>query len=70
MTSRRGSRECRDDAGLSGMHLVFILLAYAVAAMAVGAVIYFAVRFAVLHALKSHTRWVDEGKPGRSRSGH
>lgn len=51
--------------GLSGMHLVFMFLIYAVAAMAVGAVIYFAVRLAVLHALKAHTRWIDEGKPGR-----
>ncbi|WP_180968953.1 hypothetical protein [Microbacterium aurantiacum] len=51
--------------GLSGMHLVLILLVYAMAALAIGAVIYFAVRLAVLHALKAHTRWVDAGKPGR-----
>ena len=51
--------------GLSGMHLVLILFVYVVAAIVVGAVIYFSVRFAVLHAMKSHTRWVDEGKPGR-----
>lgn len=42
--------------------LAFVLI-YAVAALIAGAVIY----FAVLFALKSHTRWVDQGKPGRSR---
>lgn len=40
-----------------------IILIYGLAALIVGAVIY----FAVLLALKSHTRWVDQGKPGRSR---
>ncbi|MFY9713519.1 MAG: hypothetical protein WAK00_08595 [Microbacterium sp.] len=51
-------------AGLGGLHLVMLLLVYALSAVAVGTVIY----FAVLFALKSHTRWVDQGKPGRSRS--
>ena len=51
--------------GMSGLHLLLVLFVYAVAALAVGAVIYFAVRLAVLHAMKSHTRWVDGGKLGR-----
>ncbi len=40
-----------------------VILIYGVAALILGAVIY----FAVLLALKSHTRWVDQGKRGRSR---
>lgn len=40
-----------------------IILIYGVAALIFGAVIY----FAVLLALKAHTRWVDQGKQGRSR---
>jgi hypothetical protein len=27
-----------------------------------GAALYFVVRLAVLHAMKAHTRWVDQGK--------
>ncbi|GAA1215777.1 MULTISPECIES: hypothetical protein [Microbacterium] len=40
-----------------------IILVYGLAALVLGAVIY----FAVLLALKSHTRWVDQGKQGRAR---
>ena len=46
------------------VNLFVIILFYGLAALVVGAVIY----FAVVLALKSHTRWVDRGKPGRSRS--
>jgi len=45
------------------LNLFVMILVYGIAALVVGAVIY----FSVLLALKSHTRWIDEGKPGRSR---
>ncbi|REJ07625.1 hypothetical protein DY023_03020 [Microbacterium bovistercoris] len=51
-------------AGLSGWHMLLIMpFVWAIIAGVVGLVVYFAVRFAVLHALKAHTRWVDAGKP-------
>ncbi|MFD5224963.1 hypothetical protein ACFWHT_04995 [Microbacterium sp. NPDC058342] len=46
-----------------GGHLLILLLVYLVVIAVVGAAVYFVVRLAVLHALKSHTRWVDQGKP-------
>ncbi len=36
---------------------------YLIALAVVGAALYFVVRLAVLHALKAHTRWLDQGKP-------
>lgn len=48
---------------MGGMH-VFILIAVYLALLAiVGGALYLVVRLAVLHALKSHTRWIDLGKP-------
>ncbi|MFS0795522.1 hypothetical protein [Microbacterium sp. 1P10AE] len=50
---------------MMGLHAIILLLVWAVGlAVAIGA-IYLAVRLAVTHALKSHTRWVDNGKPAR-----
>ena len=40
----------------------FILIVYVVLIAVLGLVLYTVVRLAVLHALKSHTRWVDQGK--------
>ena len=49
--------------GLAGWHHILILLVvYGIAAAAAFGVVYAAVRLAVLHALKAHTRWVDQGK--------
>jgi len=45
-----------------GAHFLYLLLMWGVALVAVGAVLYVAVRLAVLHALKSHTRWVESGQ--------
>ncbi|MFG6401529.1 MULTISPECIES: hypothetical protein [unclassified Microbacterium] len=47
--------------GFAGWHvlLFFYPVMFAIAAVA----LYFVIRFAVLHALKSHTRWLDQGKP-------
>lgn len=44
-----------------GAHIFILLLTWGVALVAIGAVLYFAVRLAVLHALKAHTRWVESG---------
>ncbi|WP_292701709.1 hypothetical protein [Microbacterium sp. 69-10] len=43
-------------------HLLLGLFFYVIALAVVGAALYFVVRLAVLHALKAHTRWVDQGK--------
>ena len=40
----------------------FILIIYIGLIAVVGLVVYMVVRLAVLHALKAHTRWVDQGK--------
>ncbi|MET0674096.1 MAG: hypothetical protein ABWY37_11450 [Microbacterium pygmaeum] len=48
--------------GLFGWHFLFIFVYIAIIAAAVIG-LYFLVRLAVLHALKAHTRWVDQGKP-------
>jgi hypothetical protein len=45
-----------------GAHLLVALLVYLVVIAALGAALYFVVRLAVLHAMKAHTRWVDQGK--------
>lgn len=50
-------------AAMSGLHVIMLLLVWAVGLAVVGAVVYAAVRLAVLHALKAHTRWIDNGKP-------
>lgn len=39
-----------------------VILIYALFAAIAFGLVYAAVRLAVLHALKSHTRWVDRGK--------
>lgn len=48
--------------GFAGAHLLIIVLIWLVTIAVVGAALYFVVRLAVLHALKAHTRWVDQGK--------
>ncbi|MBN9212675.1 MAG: hypothetical protein J0I95_14315 [Microbacterium sp.] len=48
---------------MGGLHVIVLLLAWAVGLAVIGGAVYFAVRLAVTHALKSHTRWVDNGKP-------
>jgi hypothetical protein len=40
----------------------FVLIIYIVLIAVVALVVYTVVRLAVLHALKAHTRWVDQGK--------
>ncbi|WP_290370206.1 hypothetical protein [Microbacterium sp. Bi128] len=40
-----------------------LLLIWIVGLAVVGAALYVVVRFAVTHALKTHTRWIDNGKP-------
>ena len=47
---------------VGGAHLPILLSVWLVALAVIGAVVYFVVRLAVLHALKAHTRWVDGGK--------
>ena len=46
--------------GLNGWG--FVLIVYLVLIAVVALVLYAVVRLGVLHALKSHTRWVDQGK--------
>lgn len=48
--------------GLAGPHLLILLLTWGITLAVIGAVLYFVVRLAVLHALKAHTRWIDGGK--------
>ena len=48
---------------LAGPHLLILLLVYLVILAVIGAAVYFVVRLAVLHALKAHTRWMDQGRP-------
>ncbi|WP_191966694.1 hypothetical protein [Microbacterium testaceum] len=45
-----------------GVHAFYILLIWGVALVVVAAALYAVVRFAVLHALKAHTRWVESGQ--------
>ncbi|MEU1972039.1 hypothetical protein ABZ477_10310 [Microbacterium sp. NPDC019599] len=47
--------------GLDGF--LMILVIYGGALAVIGAVLYLVVRLGVGHALKAHTRWVDQGKP-------
>ncbi|MDQ1124067.1 hypothetical protein [Microbacterium trichothecenolyticum] len=47
---------------VGGTHLLILLVTWGISLAVVGAVLYVVVRFAVLHALKAHTRWVDGGK--------
>ncbi|MGX1934897.1 hypothetical protein [Microbacterium resistens] len=46
-----------------GFPAVGMLLFWLLTIVILGGTVYLAVRFAVLHALKSHTRWIDAGKP-------
>ena len=48
--------------GLAGWHFLLVFVYLAVIAAGIVA-LYFLVRLAVVHALKSHTRWIDNGKP-------
>lgn len=48
---------------MAGGHLLILLLTYLALIVVIGAALYAVVRFAVLHAMKAHTRWVDQGKP-------
>ena len=48
--------------GIAGGHILVLVLYLLVLALGVAAV-YLVIRLAVFHALKSHTRWVDQGKP-------
>jgi len=47
---------------LAGPHVLILLLTWAIGLALIGGAVYIAVRLAVLHALKAHTRWVDGGK--------
>ncbi|WP_458042503.1 MULTISPECIES: hypothetical protein [Bacteria] len=47
---------------LGGWHLFGLLIYVVMIAIAV-VLAYFVIRLAVFHALKAHTRWVDNGKP-------
>ncbi|BDZ38844.1 hypothetical protein [Microbacterium suwonense] len=49
--------------GFAGLHLFIGVFFYLIAIAVIGALVYFAVRLAVTHALKTHTRWLDQGKP-------
>ncbi|MBZ4485737.1 hypothetical protein LQ938_10870 [Microbacterium sp. cx-55] len=49
-------------ASLGGWHIL-ILLGYVLVIALIVVVAALAVRWAVLSALKAHTRWVDAGKP-------
>ncbi|MDR6865533.1 hypothetical protein J2Y69_000115 [Microbacterium resistens] len=51
--------------GTSLPFLFISLLIYVVIAALAGTVIYLAVRLAVQHALRSHDRWVEQGRPRR-----
>lgn len=41
----------------------YVVLIYVGIPVIIGVILYFVIRLAVLHALKAHTRWVDNGKP-------
>ncbi|WP_353112216.1 hypothetical protein [Microbacterium sp.] len=61
-----GTTEGLNEMGnlFAGPAMMFLgLLLYIVLLAAVAAALYFVVRLAVLHALKAHTRWIDQGKP-------
>ena len=47
---------------LGGWHIL-ILLGYVAVIALIVVVAAFAIRWAVLSALKAHTRWIDNGKP-------
>lgn len=47
--------------GFDGFFVLFLI--YGAALAVIGAVLYLVIRLAVGHALKAHTRWVDQGKP-------
>lgn len=47
--------------GLNGWFV--IVLFYLVAIAVIGTVLYLVVRLAVLHAMKSHTRWAEQREP-------
>jgi hypothetical protein len=52
--------------GFVGWHFVIIIVMYLVVLAVVGAALYVVVRLAVLHALKAHTRWLNQGSPPRA----
>lgn len=51
---------------LGGWHIL-ILLGYFLVIAVIVVVAVFAIRWAVLSALKAHTRWIDAGKPASRR---
>lgn len=61
--SLRFSGYSRPMVAVGGVHVIILLLVWVVGIAVIGAAVYFAVRLAVTHALKAHTRWVDNGKP-------
>ncbi len=48
---------------MGGPNFLVLILIWLVLLAVIGGALYVVVRLAVLHALKSHTRWVDRGKP-------
>jgi len=61
------SRACAQSRYARAMFLGFngwfvIVLFYVVVIAVLGAALYFVVRLAVLHAMKSHTRWVEQSQ--------
>lgn len=44
--------------GLTGWYMIIVIYVGVIAVL--GAALYFVVRLAVLHALKAHTRWLDQ----------
>ncbi|MDQ1082240.1 MULTISPECIES: hypothetical protein [Microbacterium] len=49
---------------LAGPHVLILLLTWGLGLALIGGAVYVAVRLAVLHALKAHTRWLGEGGAG------
>lgn len=47
--------------GFDGWMMLFLIYGGGLAIIAIA--LYFVVRLGVGHALKAHTRWIDEGKP-------
>jgi len=55
--------------GFVGWHFVIIIVMYLVVLAVVAAALYVVVRLAVLHALKAHTRWLNQDSPPRASDG-
>ncbi|MCM3613923.1 hypothetical protein M3672_05665 [Microbacterium enclense] len=55
---------------LAGPHVLILVLTWGLGLALIGGAVYVAVRLAVLHALKAHTRWLrSEGGVGGAEAG-